>query len=154
METKTYPIIEIKDFKLPGVTFARDNKADLYAETYFEWQPMALCSQFADPNVSGGFLETHYHLPICTEMEYHIDTEVFYFVSGEVIMPFCTLKDGAADMESVCFVRIPAKTQVVIEKGVGHFVAVASNCEKATLVVVSPKMDAPRIALPYRVQGV
>lgn len=154
METRKYPIVEIEDCCLAGITFARNELDQLYQETYFNWQPMALCGQFADGNVSGGYIETHYHLPVYHEMEYHIDTEIFYFVSGDVIMPFCALKDGEPDMETICFVHIPEKTQLIIAKGTAHFVPVAVGCLNAKLVVIAPKMDAPRVALPYPIQGV
>lgn len=154
METRTYPILSPRACTVPGVRIALENTAERYEEAYFSWQPMALCACFVDGQVSGGYIEAYRHLPVYRELEFHADTEVFFFVSGEVIMPVCALKDGAPDMESLQFLRIPEKTQLILEKGVGHFVPVAADCLNAKMVVVAPKMDAPRVALPYPVQGV
>jgi len=41
----------------------------------------------------------------------------------------------------------------VIAAGKGHFVAVAETDEPVEAVVVAPRMDAPRMALPARAAG-
>ena len=83
----------------------------------------------------------------------HIDREMFYFVSGEAIMFFIDVVDGRPDMASAQMARIQPGTQIVIDEGKGHFVAVANDSQPVYAVVVSPKMDAPRMTLPEAVSG-
>ena len=153
MSTQTIPISQIKDCAVTGVHFAQPTEVACYRESYFTWQPMELGGLFQESPVSGGYLYTRRHPPEYRELEYHTDMEIFYFVKGDVIMPFCTLRNGMPDMQTLQLIYIPENTQLVIEKNVGHFVPVAANCETASIVVVAPKMDAPRVPLPYPVRG-
>jgi mannose-6-phosphate isomerase-like protein (cupin superfamily) len=124
-----------------------------YRETYFEWTPSSLTAQFKSPEVSGGILEAWRHTPVFTEVETHVDAEMFYFVSGVALMLFADLKDGKADLETVQIVRIQPGTQIIIAVGKAHFVPVAADSEPVVALVVSPKMSAPRVALAEAVEG-
>jgi mannose-6-phosphate isomerase-like protein (cupin superfamily) len=125
-----------------------------YRETYFEWTPSALTAKFKTPDVSGGVLRAWRHVPVFREIETHIDVEMFYFVSGVALMLFVDVKEGQADLDTAQIVRIQPGTQLVIDAGKGHFVAVAESEEPVEMIVVSPKMDAPRMGLVEEVEGV
>jgi mannose-6-phosphate isomerase-like protein (cupin superfamily) len=125
-----------------------------YRETYFEWTPSSLVAQFKKPEVSGGVLRAWRHTPVFREIETHVDAEMFYFVSGVALMLFVDVKDGQVDLDTAQIVRVQPGTQLVIEAGKGHFVAVAESEEPVEMIVISPKMDAPRMVLAEAVEGV
>jgi oxalate decarboxylase/phosphoglucose isomerase-like protein (cupin superfamily) len=125
-----------------------------YRETYFEWTPSSLTAKFKKPEVSGGILRAWHHAPVFREIETHVDAEMFYFLSGVALMLFVDVEAGQPNMETAQIVRIQPGTQLVIEAGKGHFIAVAESEEPVCMIVVSPPMDAPRIALPEAVQGI
>jgi hypothetical protein len=125
-----------------------------YRETYFEWTPSALTARFKSPEVSGGVLRAWRHTPTFREIETHVDAEMFYFVSGVALMLFVDVKDGQVDSDTAQIVRVRPGTQLVIAAGKGHFVAVAESEGPVEMVVVSPKMDAPRMGLGEGVEGI
>jgi len=51
-------------------------------------------------------------------------------------------------------VRIQPGTQIVISAGKGHFVPVADGDETLEVIVVAPKMEAPRMPLPVVIEGI
>jgi mannose-6-phosphate isomerase-like protein (cupin superfamily) len=125
-----------------------------YRETYFEWTPSSLTAQFKNAGVSGGVLRAWKHTPVFREIETHVDAEMFYFSSGVALMLFIDVKeDGQTDLDTAEIVRVRPGTQLVIAAGKGHFVAVAESDEPVEMIVVSPKMDAPRTSLPETVAG-
>jgi quercetin dioxygenase-like cupin family protein len=65
---------------------------------------------------------------------------MFYFVSGVALMLFVDIKDGQVDLDTAQIVRVQPGTQLVIEAGKGHFVAVAESEAPVEMIVVSPKM--------------
>ena len=99
------------------------------------------------------YLKVWHHVPSFKEVESHTSAEFFYFVSGVALLPFVDLKDGVADMKTLQIVRIQPGTQLIISAGKGHFVPVAEGAEPVQIVVVSPKVDAPRVSLADEVIG-
>lgn len=79
---------------------------------------------------------------------------MFYFVSGTAIMLFADIKDSAVVMESAQIVRIQKGTQIIIDAGKAHFVAVAEDDEPIQAIVVAPKMPAPRIDISESIEGI
>ncbi len=140
-------ISDIENTKIEGVSvhMAKDDVSS--EEGYFVWKESPLTAKFESGAVSGGIIEAWHHKLEFAEAEYHVDQEMFYFVSGTAIMLFVDLKEGIADPESVQVVRIPAGTQLIIERGKGHFVAIAEGNEPVKIVVAAPKMEAPRVEL-------
>jgi len=124
-----------------------------YQETYFEWSSSMLISKFATSEISGGILKTWHHVPIFNEIKTHCDAEMFYFISGVAIMLFMDVNEHQPDLGSAQIVRIQPGTQIIILKGKGHFVAVAEGDEPVEMIVVAPKMEAPRIKLPTPIEG-
>jgi len=148
--------IQIQDLKpglVTGVEVQLPSKTDTYKETYFEWTATQLISKFNSNEISGGVLKAWHHVPVFTEIETHVDTEMFYYISGVALMIFVDVIDGKADIATAQIVRIQPDTQITVQAGKGHFVAVAEGSEPIYAVVVSPKMDAPRLALPEAVEG-
>ena len=149
--------IQIQDLKpglINGVEVQMPCSAEIYREGYFEWTAVPLICKFSSNEVSGGILKAWHYLPVFTEVETHIENEMFYFVSGTALMLFADIAEGKTVLDSIQVVRIQAGTQIIIQAGKGHFVAVAEGDEPAGMVVVSPKVGAPRITLPEAVRGI
>ena len=140
-------ITDIANTKVEGIAVHLSKDDVLCEESYFVWKESPLTAKFKSNEVSGGVIEAWHHKLEFAEAEYHVDQEMFYFISGTAIMLFVDIKNGIADQESVQIVRIPAGTQLIIEKGKGHFVAIAEGNEPVKIVVISPKMEAPRVIL-------
>ena len=148
--------IQIQDLTpdlVKGVEILMPVETPGYQESYFTWTASPLVAKFQKKEVSGGILEAWHHTPTFTEVETHCDNEMFYFLSGVALMPFVDVKDGQADLDTAQIVRIQSGTQIIIAAGKAHFIPVADS-EHVTAVVVSPKMDAPRVSLSEPVEGI
>jgi hypothetical protein len=149
-------VISIKDLQknlINGVTVMMPEDGEVYKENFFEWKASTLVTEFKTGYISGGVLCTWHHTPIFCEIETHVDKEMFYFVSGTAIMLFMDVVDGKPVLGTAQIARIQPGTQIIIEAGKGHFVAVAEGSEPVYAVVVAPKMDAPRLPLDEAVIG-
>ena len=147
-------ITDIADTAIKGVTVVTERDFDPYKEDYFVWKPTPLVAHFQSSEVSGGVLRAWKHTPVFSELETHDDDEGFFFVAGTALMAFADEKDGAVDEDTLQIVRIQPDTQLNIAAGKAHFVPVAEGDEPVTAVVVSPKMDAPRLPLAEPVAGI
>jgi mannose-6-phosphate isomerase-like protein (cupin superfamily) len=153
VNVKKIVIQDLKPGLVEGVAVQLPSVQPGYRETYFEWTPSALTAQFKSTEVSGGVLRAWKHTPVFREIETHVDAEMFYFISGVALMLFIDVKDGETDLDTAEIVRVRPGTQLVIAAGKGHFVAMAESDEPVEMIVVSPKMDAPRTGLPEIVEG-
>ena len=151
---REYKIIDIAPGAINGVEVQMPGAAEVYRENWFEWTSTTLCSNMNTTKLAGGVLNIWKHSPVFTEMEYHLDNEMFYFVQGTAIMPFADIKNGKIDMDSVQLVRVPTGTQIIIHPNKAHFVAVAQDDTPVTIVVASPAMDAPRLTPEELVAGI
>jgi mannose-6-phosphate isomerase-like protein (cupin superfamily) len=151
---KSIKISDLQPGTVPGVEVLPPGVAVPYRETYFEWTASSLTAKFEKSEVSGGILQAWHHTPAFQEVETHCDQEMFYFISGVALMLFIDVKDGQANLDTAQIVRIQPGTQIIIAAGKAHFVPVAEDSRPVAAVVVSPKMDAPRIALAETVIGV
>lgn len=147
-------ITDIGNTKIKGVRVFLPENETAGPEKYFEWRESALTAKFESSEVSGGVLNAWHHALEYEEAEYHRDEEMFYFVTGTAIMMFVDLCNNEADLSTVQVVRIQKGTQLIIEKGKGHFVAIAEGDEPVKMIVVAPKMPAPRIKLKEKIQAV
>jgi mannose-6-phosphate isomerase-like protein (cupin superfamily) len=148
--------IRIKDLKpglVPGLSVAMPGDRP-YAETYFEWTAAPLTTAFKTRQISGGTLRTWKSVPCFSQVETHVDAEMFYFLEGTAIMLFADMKGGKPDQKSLQIVRILAGTRITIPEGKAHFVPVAEGDTPVSIIVVAPKMDAPRVPLQEAVLGV
>jgi hypothetical protein len=151
---KQVKIVDLIPGLIRGVEVQMPGAVAPYRETYFEWSGSSLVAGFQTTQVSGGVLRAWHHTPVFAEIETHIDAEMFYFVSGVALMLFMDLKSGQPDLETAQVVRVQPGTQIIIAAEKAHFVAVAEDSQPVYMVVVSPKMDAPRLPLPVAVEGV
>ncbi|MFB3895286.1 MAG: hypothetical protein ACE14V_03185 [bacterium] len=150
---KKLKIQNLKPGLVKGVEVMLPQK-EAYRETYFEWKETTLIAKFATHNVSGGTLQAWHHQPLFKEAENHIDAEMFYFISGTALMMFIDYKKGIPDLKTAQVVRILPGTKIIIAQGKGHFVPVAEGDVPVSVVVVAPKMDAPRAALSEPILGI
>ena len=147
--------IRIQDLKprlVPGLSVTMPGDRP-YRETYFEWTASPLTAVFKTRDISGGTLKSWKSAPCFSEIETHTDAEMFYFLQGTAIMLFADMKSGKPDQKSLQIVRIQAGTRIIIPEGKGHFVPVAEDDTPLSVVVVAPRMDAPRVALQEEVLG-
>lgn len=121
---------------------------------YFEWTANPICTYFQLEGMTGGFLVSHQKECRFDQVETHVDDEVFFFVSGVGLMLFMDYQDGVPDMETAQIVRIQPGTILTIEKGKGHFVAIAEGQDPVCAVVCAPPMEAPSLPLPESIWGV
>ena len=137
-----------------GVEVQVPGSINPYRENYFEWAGSSLAATLQTKEISGGVLKAWHHVPIFKQIETHIDAEMFYFVSGVALMLFMDVENGSPMMKTAQVVRVQAGTQIIIPAGKAHFVPVAEGDEPVEIVVVAPRMDAPRIDLPDSVEGI
>ncbi len=145
-------IKELKDIKIDGVKISHLEVCDTYKEDFFEWTALPLVSEFKNSNIMAGVLQGWHHTPDFSQIEYHEDKELFYFYEGTALMLFIDIENGKPVMETAQIVRIPAGTELEINQGKGHFVAVAEN-DKFSAMVISPAQDAPRLPLFEKIHG-
>jgi dTDP-4-dehydrorhamnose 3,5-epimerase-like enzyme len=139
---------------VPGIEVQVPETVVPYRENYFEWAGSSLVAMLKTNQVSGGILKAWHHVPVFKEIETHVDAEMFYFVSGVALMLFIDVKNGRPMLDTAQVVHIQADTQIIIPAGKAHFVPVAEGDQPVEIVVVAPKMEAPRIALPDSVEGI
>lgn len=151
---RQYKIEDIAPGLIRGVDVQIPDTAEVYRENWFEWSATSLRSNMKTTVLAGGVLHIWKHTPVFTELEYHQDNEMFYFIQGTAILPFADIKDGKIDRESVQIVRVPAGTQIVIHPNKAHFVAVAQDDTPVKIIVTSPVMEAPRLSLQEPVEGI
>ena len=148
--------IKIQDLSptlVQGVDVQLPKAVAPYREGNFEWFASSLQVQLQTNAVSGGFLKAWHQVPAFREVETHVDAEMFHFVSGVALMLFMDVPDGLPDIDSAQIVRIQPGTQIIISPGKGHFVPVAEGDAPVELIVVSPRMEAPRMTLPQVLEG-
>ncbi len=144
-------IESIFELSIPGVRAHKVDPGSYYRESNFQ-----VC--FFPVNIMGMTKADWIHMerrePVFDRLETHQASECAFFCTGEAIMPFATMRDGKLDVESICLARIPAGTQVEIDAGVPHYIAVAATDTDVNVVFVHPEIDAPRIFLDEAVEGI
>lgn len=147
-------ITDIADTPIKGVrvSLPQEYQKGRYNEDYFTWTGMPIVSPFKTSDIMMGILEGWHHTPNFDKIEYHVDKESFYFMTGVALMYFVDISNGKPVMETSQIVRIPAGVELEIEAGKGHFVAVAES-DHFSALVTSPVQEAPRINLPEIVCG-
>ncbi|MBE0696733.1 MAG: hypothetical protein IH586_07405 [Anaerolineaceae bacterium] len=149
--------IQIQDLVpglVAGVEVQMPYTVQPYKERYFEWSGSSLIACLSTNQVTGGVLKTWRHAPVFHEIESHVDAEMFYFVSGVALLLFVNIKAGEPDQQSAQLVRVQPGTQIVIPAGKGHFVPVAEGDDPVEIIVVAPKIDAPRMLLHEEMVGI
>lgn len=145
-------IQELAEAKVAGLSWHSIDDCTPWNETYFRWTAMPLSVDFAQNNITCGMLTGWHHTPVFDVLEYHADKELFYFISGTALLLLCDIKNGVPDLKTAQMVRVPAGTELSIDAGKGHFVAVAEG-ERYDAIVIAPAQEAPRVALPEQIIG-
>ena len=136
-----------RQVQLPG-------EAQLEKEAYFEWEPSKLIGEFKTTKIRGGILQSFNNESLFSEVETHIDTELFLFLEGTAIMPFVDLVDGKPVMKSMQIVRILSGTQITIPPGKGHFVPIPEDNTPLKIIVIAPEMGDIMIDLPEPIKAI
>lgn len=142
--------LEIKDWQddlIEGIEVEMINEITPEGD-YFDWRPSGIITTFSTNAITGGVVEAGYKPVEYTAVEYHDDSEVFYFVDGEGAMLFCDIENGAANLDSAVMLRVKngMKMSIVPEKA--HYVPISTVKGKTVkAVVISPKMNTFKIDL-------
>lgn len=134
------------------MTFHATDSCIPYRESFFEWTAFPVVTEFQSSGITCGLLQGWHHTLRFSQIEYHEDKELFYFLSGSCVMMFCDLVGDMVDMDSMQMVRIPAGTELEIGPRKGHFIAVAEE-DTFKALVISPVQDAPRVQLTEEIVG-
>ena len=146
-------IEDCKTAKVKGVRFCFANDCNTYEETYFTCTPLDIKTSFASGNdIVCGIINGWHHVPSFSIMETHRDKETFVYTDGVALMPFCDIVNGEPDLTTAQIVRIPAGTQVEVDAGKAHFVAVAEG-DRFSTVVYCPNQPADRITLSEPIEA-
>ena len=149
MEVK---VEDIQEVEISGVKVKYEKEVDVYKDSYFEWTGLPIVTEFQKKEIMAGILQGWHHVPMFEVVEYHEDRELFYFSEGTALMLFVDIENNKPIIGTSKIVRIPKGTEMEIEKGKGHSIAVAEgDCFKA--IVVSPKQDAKIVNLDERIEG-
>lgn len=142
-------IISVFEAHIPGVEAVRVGRERYFFESNF-W----VCPFPADIGAmtAADWVRIHKGKTVFDRLEIHVEPELAFFLSGEAIMPFGTMKEGKLDPESLCLVRIPEGTQVTIAAHVPHYIAVAVD-DPVNAIYLHHPVDAPRIFLEEKLEA-
>ena len=117
-------VINAEDAKISGVRFAFPGEENLLCSGHFEWRSFPLETMLRTNKVISGILQGWHRTVEFDTLEYHDDTENFYFTEGTCIMPFGTRVGDSVDPDSLQLVRIRPGTQVEVKAGKLHYVPI------------------------------
>lgn len=117
-------VTNIEETAIRGVRAVNVRTGSLLQKEHFEWLSFPLETTLKRNQVVSGLLRG-WHRTVCFDtVEYHEDTENFFFLEGTCIMIFCDRNGEEPDMNSIQLVKIPAGTQVEVEAGKCHYVPI------------------------------
>lgn len=134
-----------------GVRFAFASQGALLEKEHFEWRSFPLETSLKTNKVISGWLQGWHRTIEFDTVEYHGDTENFFFIEGECIMPFCDQKDDKADMGTLQLVRILPGMQVEVEAGKCHYVPIPLT-DYFRAYVFTPRQESVLLPLEETVQ--
>ena len=117
-------IEEIEQVQIRGVRVAKPGTGTVLRRGNFEWVCFPLETQLKTSKVVSGLLQGWHHEVYFDQVEYHEDTENFYFLEGTVLMLFCDQQMERPDMSTLRLVRIRPGTQIEVEAGKCHYVPI------------------------------
>lgn len=151
---KKIPIQNLTPSLVSGIEVQMPGMAVTEKETYYEWYKSSLITRFKTTEISGGFLKTWHHVPVFSNVETHLDAEMFYFISGIALMPFLDIRDGEPLLDTAQIVRIHPGSQIIIPAGKGHYVAVAEGDDPLIIVVIAPEIEDIKMKLSEPIEGI
>lgn len=117
-------IENIEDVQIKGVRVAAPGTGNLLRRGNFEWTSFPLETELKTNKVISGLLQGWHHEIAFDTVEYHEDTENFYFMEGVSLMLFCDRNGDVPDMSTLHLVRIQPGTQVEVVAGKCHYVPI------------------------------
>ena len=102
--------------------------------------------------VISGILQGWHRTVEFDTLEYHDDTENFYFTEGTCIMPFGTRVGDSVDPDSLQLVRIRPGTQVEVKAGKLHYVPIPLG-DTFRAYVFTPLQESKFVQLPELLIG-
>jgi hypothetical protein len=147
-------IAPVGEKEVSGVKVRRLNEQKAYKDRNFEWWADNEGVVLGGQKIHTGDLIAWHQVFKVKEVEYHDDTEVFLYLSGEALVLFCDIHNGQVKMDSLTMVSIQPGTRIVIAKGKGHSVPIAIGTEPVHAVVIAPALKTEWAVLPQEVEGV
>lgn len=135
-----------------GVRFAFAEDGMLLAKEHFEWTSFPLETALKTNKVISGLLQGWHQKVEFHTVEYHEDTENFFFFEGECIMPFCDRNGEVPDMDTLQFIRIRPGTQVEVKAGKCHYVPIPLT-DTFRAYVFTPQQESVLMPLAERAEA-
>ena len=151
---KSIKIQNIQDTIIKGIRYETADKRENNKCGYFDWNPTSLTANFKSTKISGGIVNFWHHSFNFTEVETHIDSEIFHVMNGDAIMIFADVVHNAVIEDSVQIVRVPAGTRLIIEPGKGHYAPILAEGGEGIMFVACPEMECYFHQLADEVVGV
>ena len=145
-------VINAEDAKISGVRFAFPGEENLLCSGHFEWRSFPLETMLRTNKVISGILQGWHRTVEFDTLEYHDDTENFYFTEGTCIMPFGTRVGDSVDPDSLQLVRIRLGTQVEVKEGKLHYVPIPLG-DTFRAYVFTPLQESKFVQLPELLIG-
>ena len=117
-------IENIENVQIKGVRVAMPGTGNVLRRGNFEWTSFPLETALKTNKVISGLLQGWHHELCFHQVEYHEDTENFFFMEGVSLMLFCDRNGDVPDMSTLQLVRIQPGTQVEVEAGKCHYVPI------------------------------
>lgn len=146
-------IINAEDASISDVRFAFPKSENVLRRGNFEWSSFPLESLLRTNKVISGILKGWHRTVEFDTVEYHMDTENFYFAEGVCIMPFANRIGDAVDIGSLQLVRIQPGTQVEVKAGKCHYVPIPEG-DTFRAFVFTPRQDSILLSLDDTVRGI
>lgn len=145
-------VINAEDAKISGVRFAFPGQEALLCSGHFEWRSFPLETMLRTNKVISGILQGWHRTVEFDTMEYHDDTENFYFAEGTCIMPFGSRMGDSIDLASLQLVQIRPGTQVEVKAGKLHYVPIPLG-DTFRACVFTPLQESKLLRLPEPLTG-
>lgn len=139
-------VIHAEDALVKGVRFASVTEGTLLEKEHFQWTSFPLETSLKTNQVISGLLQGWHQKVLFHTVEYHEDTENFFFLEGECIMPFCDRDGDLPDMTTLQLVRIRPGTQVEVSAGKCHYVPIPLT-DTFKAYVFTPLQESVLLAL-------
>jgi hypothetical protein len=118
------PIHNIEDVAIRGVRYAPASAGSLLEKEHFTWNSFPLETELKTNKVVSGLLQGWHRVVEFDTVEYHEDTENFFFFEGVSLMLFCDRDGQKPDLSTLQLVRIQPGTQVEVKAGKCHYVPI------------------------------
>lgn len=144
-------VIYAGEASVKGVRFASVTEGTLLEKEHFQWTSFPLETSLKTNHVISGLLQGWHQKVRFHTVEYYRDTENFFFLEGECIMPFCDRDGDIPDMETLQLIRIQPGTQVEVSAGKCHYVPIPLG-DTFKAYVFTPQQESILLPLAEEVE--